>query len=236
MHLANDLPISIPNHHQSLLRPVPLGLHPHTVATPVVHITADPELQATIRAGLLSHGVEVIQGSTTSNATSRFDPHQPGCVLIDVDTQTADLCTLLAPLTGNNNPPVILVGRCEDARLPVRAIKLGAFDFFPKPIDGNELVSAILSATDQDRKHAIRRHEERVLRDRIASLTRREREVLPLVVGGLLNKQAAALLGISEITLQIHRGQIMRKMHADSLADLVRMCVKLRVRHWRPAA
>lgn len=85
-------------------------------------------------------------------------------------------------------------------------MKLGAFDFLPKPLNMRELVSVILSAVDQDRRQAPKRLEERILRSRIASLTPREREVLPLVVGGLLNKQAASLLGISEITLQIHRG------------------------------
>jgi FixJ family two-component response regulator len=197
---------------------------------------ADSDFLVEIKARLLNQSIGITDDVTLKNIGCRLDPKQPACVVIDIDLHPAEVCSLMVPLAGKSNPPVILIGRCDDARIPVRAMKSGAFDFFSKPVDVQELVSAILSAMDQDRKQAHKRQEEQVLRGRIATLTRRERDVLPLVVGGLLNKQAASLLGISEITLQIHRGQIMRKMQADSLADLVRMCVKLRIRHWRPAA
>jgi len=107
---------------------------------------------------------------------------------------------------------------------------MGAIEFLTKPLDEDALLTAIRAAFAQDRKLRRRHADLAKLRERFASLTPREREVLPLVVGGLLNKQAAAVLGISSVTLQVHRGQIMRKMAAKSLAELVRMASKLGIR------
>jgi FixJ family two-component response regulator len=105
----------------------------------------------------------------------------------------------------------------------VRALKAGAVDFLTKPFRAADLLGAVHVAIAQDRHARLKRVELAMLRQRLATLTPREREVLPLVVGGLLNKQAAAALGISEVTLQIHRGKVMHKMEAGSLAELVRM-------------
>ena len=233
MHLANDLAASIPV-YQPAWQQARTGGEQLSANAPVVHIGAEPVLRDEIQAELQRAGVEVIEHLPIVDNIGRCDSHQPTCVILDVDMQDADISSLLNALVGKDNPPVILIGPCHDPRIVVRAMKLGAFDYLPKPVHLREIVSAISAAVDYDRRQAVKRLEERILRTRLASLTRREREVLPLVVGGLLNKQAASLLGISEITLQIHRGQVMRKMQANSLADLVRMCVKLRVRHWRP--
>jgi FixJ family two-component response regulator len=111
----------------------------------------------------------------------------------------------------------------------VRAIKAGAIDFLTKPCRKADLLAAIETAIAQDSHARAERAERMRLTYRHSCLTPREREVLPLVVGGLLNKQAAATLGISETTLQIHRRHVMRKMEADSLAQLVRMAGKLAV-------
>jgi FixJ family two-component response regulator len=108
-------------------------------------------------------------------------------------------------------------------------MKAGAMDFFIKPFALSDLNESVRACMIRDRKRRQRNAELATLHDRFTLLTPREREVLPLVVGGLLNKQAACVLGISEVTLQIHRSQVMRKMRAESLADLVRMAVKLRV-------
>jgi FixJ family two-component response regulator len=111
----------------------------------------------------------------------------------------------------------------------VRAIKHGAVDFLTKPFTEQSLLAAIWSAIERDRIAREERAEIETLQRRLASLTPRERDVLPLVVSGLLNKQAAAELGISEVTLQIHRSKIMQKMEAASLADLVRFAEKLHI-------
>jgi FixJ family two-component response regulator len=111
----------------------------------------------------------------------------------------------------------------------VRAIKDGAVDFLTKPFSDDDLMRAVRAGLAQDRTARIERAEMAVLRERYAALTPRERDVLPLVVSGLLNKQAAAELGISEVMLQIHRRNVMQKMAAASLADLVRMAEKLQV-------
>ena len=108
-------------------------------------------------------------------------------------------------------------------------MKLGAIDFLTKPISEDELLNAVQDAIARDAEALLRRAALADLQQRYSLLTTREREVLPLVVGGLLNKQAGTALGISESTLQIHRRNIMQKMEADSLAELVRMAMQLKV-------
>jgi len=116
-----------------------------------------------------------------------------------------------------------------DIPTSVRAMKAGAIDFLTKPLKEADLIRAIQAAIAQDRIARRQRAELAELRRRLTSLTPREREVLPLIVSGLLNKQAAAELGISEITIQIHRGRIMTKMGAGSFAELVRMAGTLAI-------
>lgn len=126
-------------------------------------------------------------------------------------------------------PPIVFVTGKGDIPSSVRAIKAGAVDFLTKPFGREELLEAVRGAIARDREERRARAELAGLEQRCASLTPREREVMPLVVSGLLNKQAAAELGISEITLQIHRGKVVQKMGADSLAELVRMAAKLKI-------
>ena len=136
-------------------------------------------------------------------------------------------------LAEKSHPPIIFIsGKC-DIPSTVQAMKAGAIEFLTKPVDPLALLSAVGTAFAQDRRLRQKKAELVKLQQRLRLLTPRERDVFPLIVGGLLNKQAAAMLGISEVTLQIHRSQVMRKMKAESFADLVRMAIKLRIPHRR---
>ena len=124
--------------------------------------------------------------------------------------------------------PIIFITGHADVPTTVQALKAGAVEFLTKPFGEDALLSAIRAALEQSRVALSREAEMRVLRGRDASLSRREQQVMALVVSGLLNKQISGELGISEITVKAHRGKVMQKMKADSLADLVRMAAKLR--------
>jgi FixJ family two-component response regulator len=123
--------------------------------------------------------------------------------------------------------PVIFISGYGDVPMTVQAMKAGAVEFLTKPFSEEALLSAIRAALERSRVALSREAEIRSLRDRYASLSRRERQVMGLVVSGLLNKQSGGELGISEITVKAHRGKVMQKMKADSLADLVRIAAKL---------
>ncbi len=156
-------------------------------------------------------------------------PDLPACLILDVELPDINGLDFQKQISHRDHPPIVFLTGHGDISSSVRAIKDGAVDFLTKPFTERDLVDAIQSAVERDRAVRQERAELERLRERLASLTPREREVLPLVVSGLLNKQAAAELGISEVTLQIHRSKIMQKMEAASLADLVRIAEKLQI-------
>jgi FixJ family two-component response regulator len=156
-------------------------------------------------------------------------PDVPACLVLDVELPDINGLDLQSQTAEGNHPPIVFITGHGDIPTSVRAIKAGAVDFLTKPFKEEDLMRAIHAAIAQDREVRRKRAELAELRQRLSSLTPREREVLPLVVSGLLNKQAAAELGISEVTLQIHRGKIMKKMGAGSLAELVRMAGMLEI-------
>jgi FixJ family two-component response regulator len=124
--------------------------------------------------------------------------------------------------------PIIFITGHGDVPMTVKAMKAGAVEFLEKPVDSDALLDAIRSALERSFATLDRESETQSLRDRYALLSRREREVMTLVVSGLGNKQVGFKLGISEITVKAHRGKVMRKMNVDSLADLVKTSVRLR--------
>jgi FixJ family two-component response regulator len=156
-------------------------------------------------------------------------PDAPSCLILDVELPDINGLDLQSRTAQENHPQIVFITGHGDIPSSVRAMKAGAVDFLTKPFRESDLMRAINAAIAQDREVRRKRAELAELRERFFSLTPREREVMPLVVSGLLNKQAAAKLGISEITLQIHRGNIMRKMEAGSLAELVRMATTLEI-------
>lgn len=156
-------------------------------------------------------------------------PDLPACLILDVKLPGINGLDLQSQIADTDHPPIVFITGHSDIPSSVRAIKAGAVDFLTKPFNQQDLLEAIHAAVAQDRKARRERAELFQLQQRYASLTPREREVLSLVVSGLLNKQAAAELGISLVTLQLHRSKVMQKMAAKSFAELVRMAAQLRV-------
>jgi len=174
-------------------------------------------------------GTEVVGFRSTPEFLRFARADQSSCLILDLPCRDADGLDFQCQLAEKACPPVIFICGHSDIGSAVRAMKAGAIELLTAPVDPSVLIEAIRVAIAHDRRLRLRRAELAALQKRLALLTPREREVLPLIVGGLLNKQAASALGISEVTLQIHRSQVMRKMQAESLADLVRMAFKLRI-------
>ncbi len=158
---------------------------------------------------------------------------ESSCLILNLCSYEQENFDLQCQLAAEASPPVVFICSHGDVSSAVRALKSGAVELLTTPINSIDLAEAVLTAFARDRRQRRQRAEQEQLQRRHSLLTPREREVLPLVVRGLMNKQAAGVLGISETTLQIHRSQVMRKMQADSVAELVRMAVTLQIPMWR---
>jgi FixJ family two-component response regulator len=153
----------------------------------------------------------------------------PSCLVLDITLPGINGLELQHQLADRRDMPIIFITGHGDVPMTVRAMKAGAVEFLTKPFNDEVLLTAIGGAVERSRAALRHDREHQIVQTRYLSLTPREREVMSLVVSGLLNKQVAGEMGISEITVKAHRGQVMRKMSADSLADLVRMAAQLGV-------
>jgi FixJ family two-component response regulator len=201
-----------------------------TAEEPIVFIVDDDHrIREALCELLMSLGLRALGFGSAAEYIAFPRPKQPACLVLDVKLPDINGLEFQEQIADGDHPPIVFITGHGDIPSSVRAIKRGAVDFLAKPFSETELIGAVNAAVSQDRVSRLERAELAKLQRRLCCLTPREREVLPLVASGLLNKQAAAELGISEVTLQIHRGKIMQKMEAASLADLVRIAEKLEI-------
>jgi len=189
----------------------------------VLIVDDDRRIRESLTALLSSFDMHAIAFGSAAEYLAYPKPEVPACLILDVELPDLNGLELQSRIAAGHHPHIVFITGHGDIPSSVRAIKAGAVDFLTKPFKEADLMRAINDALAQNRDAGRERAELDELRRRLSTLTPRERDVLPLVASGLLNKQAAAELGISEVTLQIHRGNLMRKMGAASLADLVRM-------------
>jgi FixJ family two-component response regulator len=195
---------------------------------PIVFVVDDDfRVREALSSLIASVGIRVAAYGSAAEFLQAEKPDTPACLVLDVQLPGASGLELQRELADGIGPPIIFITGHGDIPSSVRAMKAGAIEFLPKPFGDRELLAAIDAALALDRKKRRERAELAELQKHYALLTPREREVMPLVTAGLANKQTAAELGTSEITIGVHRGQIMRKMGARSLAELVRMADRL---------
>src|SRR3989475_10878338 len=204
---------------------------PKSQATPIVFVVDDDiSVRESLELLIRSEGWEPETFKSAQEFLVRPRALVPSCLVLDVSLpglNGLDLQKRIAP--DRIDMPIIFITGYGDVPMTVQAMKAGAVEFLTKPFGDNVLVSAIQDAIQRSSTALRHEAEIRELRDCHASLSRRERQVMALVVSGLLNKQVGGELGISEITVKAHRGKVMRKMKADSLADLVNMAARLRI-------
>jgi FixJ family two-component response regulator len=187
----------------------------------------DPRIREALSELLASLDMHALTFGSAAEFLLHPKPAVPACLVLDVQLPDINGLDLQGRSVLGSDPPIVFITGHGDIPSSVRAIKAGAVDFLTKPFREEDLLRAIGAALVLSRQRFGEGAALTELRRRLSSLTAREREVLPLIVSGLLNKQAAALLGISVVTLQIHRGNVMKKMQAGSLAELVRMASAL---------
>jgi FixJ family two-component response regulator len=197
-------------------------------ATPIVYVVDDDvSVRESLELLIRTTGWRPELFASAQEFLSRPRAPVPSCLVLDVTLPGLNGLELQQQLGDRSDMPIIFITGYGDIPMTVRAMKAGAVEFLTKPFQGDVLLDAIGSAVERSRAALRLDSELRSLRNDYESLTPREREVMALVVAGLLNKQVGGELGISEITVKAHRGQVMRKMKADSLPALVTMAARL---------
>ncbi|MCP3466814.1 MULTISPECIES: response regulator transcription factor [unclassified Bradyrhizobium] len=198
----------------------------------VLVVDDDPSVRRALINLFESVGLRVAAFGSASEILQSKPPEVPSCLVLDIRLPGLSGLDLQADLAkANIHTPIIFITGHGDIPMTVRAMKSGAVDFLTKPVRDQDMLDAVQAAIERDRK---RREIEKTVsnvRSRFESLTPRERDVLSLVASGMMNKHVAAELGLAEITVKIYRGQIMRKMGAKSLAELVKMNEALGTQH-----
>jgi FixJ family two-component response regulator len=207
------------------------GASPTSHATPIVFVVDDDvSVRESLELLIRYAGWQPETFASAQEFLARARALVPSCLVLDVNLPGLSGLDLQKHVAVDRiDIPIIFITGYGDVPKTVQAMKAGAVEFLTKPFADDVLLSAIRNAIDRSRTTLAHEAEMRVLRDSYESLTRREREVMALVVAGLLNKQIGDELGISEITVKAHRGKVMQKMKADSLPDLVKMDARLRL-------
>jgi len=201
--------------------------------TPVVFVVDDdPSVGRAIKRLVESVGLQVVHFGSAQEFMRSERPDAPSCLVLDVSLPGISGLDFQHELAVTNTRiPIIFVTAHGDIQMTVRAMKAGAIEFLTKPFRDQDLLDAVQVALERDRARRQKEAGIAALRDRYESLSSREREVVAMVVSGFLNKQIAAEIGATENTVKAHRSRAMEKMHADSLADLVKMIERLHALH-----
>lgn len=197
--------------------------------TPTVFVIDDDDaVRGSLRLLLKSYGLDAQLCASAEEFLANHDPDRPGCIVLDVRMPGMGGMELQQQLNARGATiPIVFITGHGDVPMAVEAMQAGAFDFLQKPFNDNDLIARVQRAIEHNATQRARQHTRQDTRERLATLTPRERDVLDLVVVGKANKVIAADLGLSQRTVEIHRARVMEKMDAASLAQLVRMVLDL---------